>query len=64
MTDILTTARQAWLLAVVLAAVYGYVTRTGVVDMVIRVAVQGAIIYLILAVFVWWTGRDSGGSGP
>jgi uncharacterized membrane protein YdbT with pleckstrin-like domain len=62
MTDILTTARQAWLLAIVLAAVYGYLAG-GVLDMVLRVAIQGAVIYLVLAVIVWWAGRDSGGSG-
>ena len=62
MTDILTTARQAWLLAIVLAAVYGYLAD-GVLDMLLRVAIQGAVIYLVLAVIVWWAGRDSGGSG-
>lgn len=62
MTDILTTARQVWLLAIVLAAVYGYLAG-GVLDMVLRVAIQGAVIYLVLAVIVWWAGRDSGGSG-
>ncbi|PSP74271.1 hypothetical protein BRC86_06575 [Halobacteriales archaeon QS_3_64_16] len=62
MTAILTTARQAWLLAIVLAAVYGYLAG-GVLDMVLRVAIQGAVIYLVLAVIVWWAGRDSGGSG-
>ncbi|PSP41957.1 hypothetical protein BRC68_13210 [Halobacteriales archaeon QH_6_64_20] len=64
MTDVLTTARQAWVLAVALAAIYGYVAGTGPVDMVIRVAIQGALIYLILAAFVWWAGRDSGDSEP
>jgi uncharacterized membrane protein YdbT with pleckstrin-like domain len=62
MTDILTTARQAWLLAIVLAAVYGYLAG-GVLDMVLRVAIQGTVIYLVLAVIVWWARRDSGGSG-
>jgi len=63
MTDVLTTARQAWVVAVALAAIYGSLTGAGVVDIVIRVAVQGAVIYLLLGVFVWWVGRDSGGSG-
>ena len=45
-----------------LAAVYGFVTGAGIVDMVIRVAIQGGLIYLILGVFVWWAGRDSGDS--
>jgi uncharacterized membrane protein YdbT with pleckstrin-like domain len=63
MTDILTTARQAWVLAVAIAAVYGYVAGPGPVDLVIQVAIQGALIYLILAVGVWWIGRDSGDSG-
>ena len=62
MTDVLTTARRAWVLAVALAAVYGFVTGAGIVDMVIRVAIQGGLIYLILGVFVWWAGRDSGDS--
>ncbi|PSP61948.1 hypothetical protein BRC77_11265 [Halobacteriales archaeon QH_8_64_26] len=61
MTDILTTARQAWLLTIVLAAVYGYLAG-GVLDMVLRVAIQGAVIYLVLFVIVWWAERDGSDS--
>ena len=39
------------MLAVVLAAIYGSVTATGVVYIVVQVAIQGAVIYLVFAVF-------------
>lgn len=47
-------ARQVWALAVVLGAIYGYVADTGVVEAALRVAIQGALIYVVLVVSSGW----------